>query len=472
MELLLKEQAWRFCDAVARRRANIIAADQFYRDVLVYQWRLDAISSQLHAADMVRDAAVPSSSEEAALRRLAFDGCLLELAEQRAAAVAALAERASCYALCAPASATGRVERLAATAEERQAAVEALQRLANNTFDELCSEAREILRVEPGEAALQRLRHGLERRQEFWHGQMEDTWTAWQQATERMHQEGEKVLTAWSEFSFTTEQVVACWLLDPQGLQLPLLQAIASVTASMLEAELLQPVGLCGLTKLAQPGYSAEQAAEFSPDARYALLTSTVEVLRNLHAMHFLGDALLNGIAAAGSASHNKGSPLLPDLAKAAASLGSPSASGMNDYLAAWLLEGIVEALCSAAAAGDVARAQALLDLSRVLGGVGLAALAHSRPSKARAHRGRSALQVSAAPGRERVERLLRSWPEVEDLDSDQSTRCLDALATTPTPALKVPEAQVQFLKRMKVRAVLINACERLGASPVPVPFS
>merc|ERR1712217_535146 len=97
----LIDTASRYQRAVSSRSASLTAAEHFYRDLMVYQWRLDALDVQLdcikganrHGAsvDEADDAQTPITPE------LALENCLVELDKQHIMAIAAIEERAEHY---------------------------------------------------------------------------------------------------------------------------------------------------------------------------------------------------------------------------------------------------------------------------------------------------------------------------------------------------------------------------------------
>eukprot|EP00429_Kryptoperidinium_foliaceum_P020714 CAMPEP_0176048422 /NCGR_PEP_ID=MMETSP0120_2-20121206/24054_1 /TAXON_ID=160619 /ORGANISM="Kryptoperidinium foliaceum, Strain CCMP 1326" /LENGTH=557 /DNA_ID=CAMNT_0017381841 /DNA_START=124 /DNA_END=1797 /DNA_ORIENTATION=- len=372
LSIALVERAKEYRTAVASRRGCIAAADRFYRDLMVYQWRLDALDAQMAA---VSAAVMQSTSSSAGcggetshddaeevvtrddtLRVNALNQSMEVIDQQEASAVAALEERAKYYMVCAPAT-TGRLERMATTEAEHRRAVDGFLELARSTYEEIEVDARNILQVAPGAEGLQSLSAVMERHRCFWQGQLEETWTAWQDATRRMHRFGDEALRAWAGMAKAFVGVHSFWpqgLFDtgaerqggstpssggtgnPRGPRRPqpsppaeVLQALAAAVASALEAELLDPLGLSGLRTCDIGGSNSKalrgclgrslasrtsldhsdedvgdrrpssssgrsKARIFSPDARLTLLVSMLELLRSADALHRLGDAMLD----------------------------------------------------------------------------------------------------------------------------------------------------------------------------------
>eukprot|EP00929_Paragymnodinium_shiwhaense_P047859 TRINITY_DN24276_c0_g1_i4.p1 TRINITY_DN24276_c0_g1~~TRINITY_DN24276_c0_g1_i4.p1 ORF type:complete len:259 (-),score=35.68 TRINITY_DN24276_c0_g1_i4:126-902(-) len=118
----LFEKVREFRDHVVERRLSLIAADSFYHELMVCQWRLDALDAQIEAVEAcVSDAAgstgaavngtAASFSEEVAaagaggeaplrlpggLRAKALDACLAQIGAQEAAAIEAFVRPLAC----------------------------------------------------------------------------------------------------------------------------------------------------------------------------------------------------------------------------------------------------------------------------------------------------------------------------------------------------------------------------------------
>jgi hypothetical protein len=417
---MLAEKAHQFREAVAHRRESIASADRFYRDLMVYQWRLEALDARLaavtSAADGLRDdeefstiaAGHAVESEHSDRRAASLELVLTALRDQRRVALAALEERAAHYAVGVPA-ATGRLEYVATDEVDRQRCLDNFRNLAQTTYDEMADEAHEILEIAPGDVGLHGLRAALKRRMEFWNGQLEETWAAWQSATERMHRSGEDTLVAWDAVKTTVNAVLLhCQLSEPlveacdgntaamrqqKDLSADVLQAFAMASARCLEVELFERLGLSGLQ-------ACMLATDFSSESRLALLTSMLRCLKAADALHRVGEALVQ----ASPSRVASGTPL--SLCRAGAWPGSTM-----ETLEPWLVESLVEALCDAAQRGDSCRGSAVLQFSHALGDDDFMNVVRSAPSSITSRRGLAAGQIASVNGFANVARVLESWP-------------------------------------------------------------
>mmetsp|Transcript_116335 Transcript_116335/g.290492 ORF Transcript_116335/g.290492 Transcript_116335/m.290492 type:complete len:497 (+) Transcript_116335:116-1606(+) len=435
---LLAERAQQFCDAVALRRESIATSDRFYRDLMVYQWRLEALDARIAAVAATAASMPPTataiapsdtcpggtqdSSTGSAMGAATksqhtelLDYVLVALQEQRCAAVAALEERAAHYAVGAPA-ATGRLEQMSIDEADRQRGMEYLRALAQDTYDEIADEAHEILEVPPSESGLRALCAALKRRRDFWHGQMEETFAAWQQATERMHRAGEEALVNWGSVTAAVRAAPHGWQLSgpctgtitagsaaatrqQQDLPSEVLQALATASARCLEAELLETLGLSGLC-------TGAQDVDFSREARLALLTSMLKCLKAAEALHRVGEALLQALASRAAC----GGP--PSLC---CPLRNWTGNSTIEALGPWLIASLAESLCDVARRGDIRRSSDILRFCSTLGGSALANSVRATASTVRSNRGLTAGQLASVAGFTRMARLLKEWPPTDD---------------------------------------------------------
>lgn len=447
----LAEQSRRYRGAVALRGEGLAAADRLHWDVARHQWRLRALEVQLRAASA---AEAGLAADEPSRRAWALARSLAEIEAQRAAAVASLGEHASHYMLCPPACAIRRIEPGSAEA------IEGLERLAAETYGEIAAEARGRLSVAPGDAGAQQgLRNELEGRRRLLQGQLEEAAAAWREATAAVALAGREALRAWSEVSAAAEG-----LLQAGGPPQPaLLQAIAAAAAGALEAELLDPCGLCGLggpdgPVASDPGgrgfcvprtdseVSQLEVDTFSPEARVRLVVSMLEFLRGAECLHRVGRAFLQqsslgaALQAGGASGRKAGADGAVVAVGVFAAQTGPTAAGP---LVPWLVESLVEATCQAAHCGDASALLGLLDACRSLGGVAFADAVRSRGSRTRVRRGLKPMQLAEAAGHERVAQLLRAWPDVEEpRTGDSGAGCLGLLRATASGLLAAPPPQ------------------------------
>jgi len=398
------EQAHQYHEAVATRKASIAAVDRFYRDLVVYQWRVDALDSQLSALSAASrrpaeiagesscqsedpDVADESDEEmfewaiELAKRRSLCEHSLAEILKQSQTVVSSFEERASHYAI-GERGASGRLERLAASEEERQRALERFRSFVQETQAEMMIEVQEILKVAPGPSGLEDLFAVLSRRRAFWNGQLEETWSAWQEATMTMHQSGEEVVETWGGLAILASNP-NCWWCRASGCS----HALAVVAARCLEVELLDTLGLSGLCDTSL----STETVLFSTEARLALLVAMLEELRTAEHLHLVGDALHDRVFARGAASHlDPGARCLPGDRKTKAKQECTTSPVSEAWVALkpWLVQIFVEALCEAICAFDVHRAQSFVQLCHIFGGSGLADEVHGSASRVERRRG------------------------------------------------------------------------------------
>lgn len=436
----LTEQARRFRKAVASRRANLEAADQFHRDTVSYRWRLDALDAQARAVDAAGGASaaggIPCAADEAVRRSAALAGSLAEINAQHAAAVEALRG-----------SGPG-----GAGAPGGRGTTAKLVELAAETYGEIASEARAILSVAPGDEGLRGLRSALRRRRQFWHSQLEEASTAWREAAAQARCSGGEVVRAWSEVAAAAEAVLRGRQKELQPPRPALLQAMAVAAARALEAELLDAPGLDGAERGpsgtcaaraggVHKGMDISATSEDSqcdseallPRARLGLVVRMLRFLQTAEALHRVGEAFLRGSApvvellASDPISAESCTTRLQILTDAvvegatstaggalgiAMEAGEHATAGAAVVLIPWLLECLCEAICEAARTGSLRQVRALLELSSALGGRRLAEAVRDGRSRTRVWRGASAVELAATAGHAPVAQLLREWPE------------------------------------------------------------
>jgi hypothetical protein len=289
----LEEYVLLYCEAVVQRRLSLAAADRFYRDLMVYQWRLNALEVQTRTVV----AAIRNEAEAGSDISAAVDECMIELEEQHMQAVSAFEERASHYALGAPTKSTGHIKRFAATEAERQLALDHYRRLAKDTFHDVMSEARLIGLVPQDNDLLCKLQRGLQGQSSFWQMQLEETWEAWHSVTAQMHLTGEDAMSAWKGVIANLEEVQEC--LQKPDPDEALTEALAAFAARGLEVELVNSLGLTGLTAdIAGDEYTHDV---FSQEARLRSLTSVFELLQTTGFLHEVGEALAETLDELGS---------------------------------------------------------------------------------------------------------------------------------------------------------------------------
>jgi len=269
----LVERSRRFCEAVAARSAMLTGVERFYLDILECQWRLDALDAMLAAvsaavgeAPFLEEYRGISSSDmdageidqnvevwrllEEDWRRDALERCLLEIDAQQHAAIEALQERAETYATGVLAS-NGLIDRLATGDCERERAGLRLTHTALNIFSEITCEARQLSVAMTLPEGLQVCLPTLRRRRDFWQRQLEETWSAWESATEGMLSLGRDAVAAWVELSDAVRAGrLYCGAGEHPQRRIPralILNALAEAAAQSLEVELLNSLGLEGL---------------------------------------------------------------------------------------------------------------------------------------------------------------------------------------------------------------------------------
>jgi len=413
----LMQQSCRYRDAVAARGASLAAADQFYRDVLTYQWRIGGLNAQLSAADAALGTGVapPNGVDvEDARRKAALEACLTEIGTQQAAAARKVERQAPHYTLCQPDESICRAVPLAVQAAIRRSPLEQFRQLVSNTFGEIRTEAQEILSVPIGGVGLQTLWETLERRRQFWRSQLEEALTAWQEASAAVRRAGAELLAAWPEVAGAAEGLARLAQGDDGPPRSALLQALAEAVAHCLEVELLDSTGLSGHGSANAAGEATSESGlkdteAFSPVARRRLVESICEFLRASESMDRVGQLLLRSSAATAATS-------APSVGSGGSVLGMSPKDGPASLglLVPWFLEGLHEAACKAAYSGDVDSVHGLLDLCRLTGGIMMAEELRSRGSRTKLWEGLTPTQLAETAGHKPVSILIRAWPNVE----------------------------------------------------------
>lgn len=297
MAKLLTYKVECYCDAVESRRKSLAAVDGFYRELMVCQWRIEAIEAQQRALQTPEALPVPAfEADTEGAEAPAFhlvETCLSELATLRDAAQHGIQERAAHYALA------SHGPRMASSVEEKSMALEGYLKLADEVFAEASAEMRGLAEQR---SAWANLPNSLARRLKFWSCELEETWSNWQDATSRMYSSGHDALCAWREIAEVLEYACQHFEHVQDGGQkwqkanfafakAELQSALVTFVARSLEVELLNPLGLCGLHG---DGYfSRKEEQGFSLETRLDMLTTVLELLDHLHVLDKVGEELL-----------------------------------------------------------------------------------------------------------------------------------------------------------------------------------
>jgi hypothetical protein len=261
---------------------------------MVYQWRLDALEVQINGVEAVmavdRESGNQDLSSASSRATDVVAECCRLLDAQHAAAIAAFEERASHYALSAPTT-TGHIKRFAASEAERQVAIKGYRDLASDLFSEVKSEVHFIGQIlETGPEGINKLRIALERRTSFWLMELEETWNAWNDVTARMHSLGEEAMVAWQGVVQDLEVVRQC--LQQGSPKTTLQQPLVGFAAKGLEVELVNSLGLSGLSADIVGEGEKPELGEFSQEKRVRSLTEVLQLLHNADLLHEVGMAL------------------------------------------------------------------------------------------------------------------------------------------------------------------------------------
>lgn len=302
MAKLLMTKVRCYCEAVEGRRKSLAAVDGFYRELMVCQWRIEAIEAQqraLQEPEVPEKQVVSPTAFEAVSWEGETDGfnpvetCLAELATLHDAALQGLEERAAHYAVTSWRS-NGLPKRVISS-EDKSTALERYRKLAEEVFAEAAAEMRGL--TEAPKAAWANLPNSLARRLKFWSCELEETWSNWQDATSRMYSAGHDALGAWREIA----EVLECACQHFEHLQdggqkviaKPELQAALIIfVARSLEVELLNSLGLSGLRDADDADDGEPQ--RFCVETRLDMLTSVLELLCHLNVLDRVGEELLH----------------------------------------------------------------------------------------------------------------------------------------------------------------------------------
>eukprot|EP00927_Polykrikos_kofoidii_P024792 TRINITY_DN22448_c0_g1_i1.p1 TRINITY_DN22448_c0_g1~~TRINITY_DN22448_c0_g1_i1.p1 ORF type:complete len:442 (+),score=61.12 TRINITY_DN22448_c0_g1_i1:167-1492(+) len=324
---LLCERSRSYLKTIKKRGEFLAAAERFYLEVLVCQWRLEALDVQLRAATMCSSAAVVGATVDGdsstaiqmslgdaiSRRREILNGVHSEITSHQEAARAAIEDRATHYGLSA--APTCHVDRLARGKVERGRALERLRQLVDNTYADIILESHGMVRISLDDDGLRRLRASIDRRHKYWQAELEDTWAAWQGATKKMHDLGDQALRAWNELATTAISLlrVRAW---PTCMREEFAKGLGLAVVDIFEAEHLESLGLSGLRDTSSPSpcgvsrsarncgndvsvcgaagdVKAFAVPEFSTAGRLYLIAAILELLHRADGLHFVGDALL-----------------------------------------------------------------------------------------------------------------------------------------------------------------------------------
>merc|ERR1719265_215397 len=93
------EPAERYREFIRKRRSYVCAADRFYHEVVVYQWRVDALEAQQEAINEAIPTTQISKEDLIARCEIACSRCNATINAQCSAALAGIEERAQHYGL-------------------------------------------------------------------------------------------------------------------------------------------------------------------------------------------------------------------------------------------------------------------------------------------------------------------------------------------------------------------------------------
>lgn len=291
----LTSELTRYRKAIHERRGNLIVANHLYQDIMNYQWQLDAIEAELQATDAAVAAEVeaPNSATDVEARTRAVTGSLQTIRDQHVVAMQSFEARASDYALILPSS-HGGIERVAKTKLEKQAAVEWQRQFVMQTYADLGQQVSEILKVEPGAGGLERLKSTLERRRDFFNEEMEEAWTAWNQATVRTYAVGDEIVDAWAKISIAFSAL--CRGRWPDFLGPKISGALASVVACELVVGFVDSLGISGLIGRGSESFGDPSVpGDFAPEARLGVLVTMTEVLSSNGSLAMVWSTLVQG---------------------------------------------------------------------------------------------------------------------------------------------------------------------------------
>jgi hypothetical protein len=327
----LSQLAQQHREALIAHLAGLAAVEHFYSEVLICQWRLDALDAQhsmleeiftpamFPAPRSVPTEGMPDESSASNLsstrRDVALQHCLNELSAQRSSAVTAVRERASQYTVPTLSSwgtigsATAHTTHTDArvlnlkicsppTRKDLQPDVNRYLEAIHNTYNDVEAETRAIVAAVPDDG-VERLNLDFGRRRAFWVLQLEETWSAWEQATCNMHLSGESAARVWSDIMTATPM----YLLvkgEVSSMSPTLLQGLASVAAAGFELELLQlTCARCSSVGCSEEVFDSGSQTSHEP---HRLLLSVLKCLGEACALHEVGKLLADSHAIVTSA--------------------------------------------------------------------------------------------------------------------------------------------------------------------------
>jgi len=197
-------------------------------------------------------------------------------------------------------------------------------------------------------------------------------------------------MAIWAEL---VEEVEAIRRLSDLKFALPhvLSHALAEVAARALAVEFLDPLGLSGLGVPAMTAVDDGREAEcFVLDARFAFLTSLLELLLMDGSLGQVGEALLDVVRNLRAVDGDVVVPVLPSQVPAAA-----VEKSATETLFAWFAESLFEAICDAAQKGDVNAIHAFVGLCESLGSVLLVDAVRSMRSRTMSRYGKTPLALA-----------------------------------------------------------------------------
>eukprot|EP00928_Gymnodinium_smaydae_P035171 TRINITY_DN24805_c0_g2_i1.p1 TRINITY_DN24805_c0_g2~~TRINITY_DN24805_c0_g2_i1.p1 ORF type:complete len:631 (-),score=146.74 TRINITY_DN24805_c0_g2_i1:31-1923(-) len=374
----LERHSIKYGEFVSQRRASLAATDRLYHELLVYEWRISALDARLCALDAeFGDAALADddcqlglaeweqmtleqSESEGMRRRRVLDQSLAAIDELRSEAMRGLEERSTHYAISAPASGNrqGVAKRFVAGDAERLRALERLRAHVDNTFAEISAEARELSSVAPGVSGVQRLRTSMERRREFWSGQLEETFEMWYASTFAMHGNADSLVQEWRYIisHLMDAMQVGQFMVQKKVFDARLVAAVVAFVARSMDAELVNCLGLSGLGEGCEGSLVGrsrgliytEDVEIFAEGRRLGAILEAINFLQEASALGAVGTALLRlyacGAAASSSSvvpadsgkttcrecANGKPGVLLPSVGGGCCTNGADSSSGSN----------------------------------------------------------------------------------------------------------------------------------------------
>jgi hypothetical protein len=368
-------------EALLARSTGLEAANRFYGEVLTYQWHIDAVDVQLGLLEEVTayDTESPTSGTTA------MDRCLIALEQQKTNAIACLCERASVY------EASRSSHRFSGTTESPaekhmvennshgQQRLEQHVKLAQFTFSQITEETLAYKDLLPMSSQHVHLYSALWRRREFWVKQLEETWTEWNMATERMHKADSDAAEMWL---YLVDLSMKALHVEPLEAEAALVEGLAKVAARAFIAEFLQ-LG-----------------------SQNDFLSSVLGFLLDADALHMVARNFLDTqlTISALPASH-------VSLAIAAANEDDSVDDWRDRYdyqCTIWLADCLVESMSEAAHTGDEVTVRSLANLCDALGGAALTSAVCDAISRSGGRTGKNSTQLALAQGHTAIVDLLQ----------------------------------------------------------------